>query len=106
MDDRANAPQAIGQRVYALMTITALTPKTMARIIGTSEGNVVAWQEGYQRPPRRRVSRLARQAGVTLAWVYYGDEADLAPQIASLLRRALTHKSEDLSSGGSPIGLT
>jgi transcriptional regulator with XRE-family HTH domain len=104
VDERANAPQAIGGRLRALMMVTALTVEEIAHLTGTSKGRVVDWLEGRVAPPRGRINRLAKQTGVTLAWVYYGDEGGLLPQTASLLRSALGHNREDPPSGGSPGG--
>jgi transcriptional regulator with XRE-family HTH domain len=102
--ERANAPQAISDRLRALMTVAGLTERAVAHLTGTSEGHVAGWLEGSHAPPRSRMNRVARQAGVTLGWIYYGDEDDLPPQTASLLRSALAHNREDLPSGRSPAG--
>jgi hypothetical protein len=102
--ERPNTPRAIGERLRALVAVAALPTDAVVNITGASEGHVLGWLEGRQVPPRDRISRLARQAGVTVAWIYYGEEAGLPPQIASLLRRALAHNNEDPPSGRSPAG--
>ena len=70
---RTNTPKAIGERLRALMTVSALTTKAVAHLTGTSEGHVVGWLEGRYAPPRGRMNRLTRQVGVKLAWVYEQD---------------------------------
>lgn len=104
MDERANAPHAIGERLCALMVVRALTVEAVAYATGASKRHVVDWLAGRVTPRRGQINRLANQTGVTLAWIYYGDEGGVLPRTASLLRTALEHNREDPASGGSAGG--
>jgi len=89
MEQRANSPNAIGERLRALLAVTSLAIEDMAHVTGTSKRHVVEWLEGGITPPRGRMNRLAQQTGVTLAWIYYGDDGRLGPLMATRLRLAV-----------------
>lgn len=84
-----HAAHAIGERLKATMTFCGLKTQHFAEAIGTTEELVLDWIEGRSKPPPRLMNRLANRAGLTLAWIYFGDETSLLPAIAEQLRAIL-----------------
>lgn len=85
-----HAPPAIGARLRAVLTDTKLeTPERLAEMIGAAVPDIFDWIEGRTAPPPRMMNRLAMRAGVTMAWIFYGDETDLLPGVADRLRSAM-----------------
>jgi transcriptional regulator with XRE-family HTH domain len=79
---------AIGERLQLLMLDTGLTtPERLAQAIGAAEPDVIDWLAGNSLPPHRAMARLMRRCGVTMGWLYFGDEAGLLPGVAARLRR-------------------
>lgn len=82
-----HAAPAIGGRLRKLMVYTGLgTALALAQAVGTTEVEMLDWLEGRSEPDARVMNRLAGRSGVTLTWLYYGDEAALLPGIAARLR--------------------
>lgn len=105
MSQRVNSLHAIGERLHALLAVTSLTIGDVAHITSTPQRHVVEWVEGRMTPPSGRMRRLAQHTGVTLAWIYYGDEGELLPQITSRLRLAIAGRREGSSDGSLPDGI-
>lgn len=85
-----HAPPAIGARLRALLADTKIeTPEKLAQMIGAAVPDIFDWIEGRTAPPPRMMNRLAMRAGVTMAWIFYGDETDLLPGVADRLRSAM-----------------
>ena len=58
----------------------------MGELVGAPTGQVIDWLVGRFPPSRRAMNRLASRAGVPLAWIDDGDEADLLPGTATRRR--------------------
>lgn len=53
----------------------ALTQSAYARVIGTSERNIIRWERGEHVPTERSVARVARATGKPKSFFYSDDEA-------------------------------
>jgi transcriptional regulator with XRE-family HTH domain len=82
-----HAMHAIGRRLRKLLVYTGLgSALALAQTVGATEAEMIDWMEGRSEPPARTMNRLANRSGVTLTWLYFGDETALLPGIAERLR--------------------
>jgi transcriptional regulator with XRE-family HTH domain len=82
-----HAPAVIGRRLHALLADIGLTIEETAQQIGATEEDARDWLAGRVRPPPLLMDRLARRAGITLAWLYFGDASGLLPGVAARLQK-------------------
>jgi transcriptional regulator with XRE-family HTH domain len=82
----AHAPPAVGERLRDVMADAGLSPAALAMAIGATEPVVFDWLEGRVLPPVPLMNRLANRVGITLGFLYYGDESGLLPGVAARLR--------------------
>jgi transcriptional regulator with XRE-family HTH domain len=93
-EHRTNAPCFIGKRLRALTIALHLTPDEVADLAAVPQRHVHEWLAGVRIPSCRQISRLVREASISLAWIYYGDEHGLPLQQLAILREALTHDTD------------
>jgi hypothetical protein len=84
-----HALPAIARRLHAVLTDLEVPPESMAQMIGATEEDMRDWLAARTRPPPLLMDRLANRAAITLAWLYFGDAADLLPGVAARLAKLL-----------------
>ncbi len=95
-----NATGAVARRLRAVMAVTGMTVEMMAQTIVASEAYVTELVAGSRYPKVQRMRRLAKRAGVTLGWIFYGDEVGLAPITAERLRAELANETDQIGRDG------
>lgn len=86
----AHAAPEVARRLLAVMQDCGLQEAAqVAAAIGSTEADVIDWLSGRMLPPLNLMNRLANRAGVTLVFLYFGDEAGLLPGAAVRLRALL-----------------
>lgn len=80
----------VGRRLQAVLEDCGLASAAeLAEMIGTTEAAVLDWLTGRSKPPPLLANRLANRTGITLVWLYFGDESDMLPGPLARLRRLL-----------------
>lgn len=85
--DPQHALPAIARRLGAIFAYARFEPGGAAMMLGATEEDMRDWLAGRVRPPIQLMNRLAARIGVTLAWIYFGDDTDMAPGIVERLRQ-------------------
>lgn len=91
MDGRIDQPSVIGRRLRALREALgyAKNQAAFARLCDISPRAWNNYELGLRTPSREEAGKVRRVTGVTLDFVYYGDDRSLTLELASKIRAAL-----------------
>lgn len=74
----------IGRRIQAVRMAFEESPAQFARRVGISAQSLSNYETGYRRPGLDQAILICVATGVTLDWIYFGDNSGLPMRFASL----------------------
>ncbi len=100
MKSEGRTKAAIAERLEIIRAVKGLTQKEFATQAGVSENAYSQYKKAIQAPDLEQANKLCDTWGLTLDWIYRGDNSGLAPDLRDAIKvirqaRAATSQKGD-----------